>query len=320
MSHRFRPSRLAARLLLTGVAVATGVALATPAQAAGTGFTPPPTGLRVTAVGLTSATVAWDPVVVPGDDMAYTIYLTPGAGRVVETDATTVTFTSLLPGHDYTVHLEARSLPRWIYSDPVTLDLRTADDTVPPSTPTGLRVAGTQGGTATLAWQPSTDNVGVSRYEVSSPDGALLDRRTTVDGDPGDVVPLLAPGTTHTILVTSVDTSGNRSAPASITVTMPDSADHTAPTTPAGFRWTGEVFQWQPASDDVTPTDELGYVIEIDGVPTDYITGGRGFSEGFFDYLYCVVDLPAGTHTFTVRAVDGVGHLSPPSAGVVLTG
>jgi Cellulose binding domain/Fibronectin type III domain len=76
-------------------------------------------------------------------------------------------------------------------------------DTTPPSAPGNLHVTGTSSSSVSLAWTASTDNVGVSGYEVNgSPAGAGTS--TTVTG--------LSPSTTYTFTVRAVDAAGNRSA------------------------------------------------------------------------------------------------------------
>jgi hypothetical protein len=75
-------------------------------------------------------------------------------------------------------------------------------DTTPPSVPGNLRVTGTSSSSVSLAWNASTDNVGVTGYEVNgSPVGSGTS--TTVSG--------LSPSTTYTFTVRAVDAAGNRS-------------------------------------------------------------------------------------------------------------
>ena len=89
----------------------------------------------------------------------------------------------------------------------------TPPDTTPPSTPTGLAVSGTAPGSIALSWKASTDNVGVTGYNVNEGTSVVA----TVTGTTADVTGLLA-GSSHTFDVTAFDASGNDS-PASATVT-----------------------------------------------------------------------------------------------------
>jgi chitodextrinase len=89
-------------------------------------------------------------------------------------------------------------------------------DTQPPTTPTGLTVTGTTASSVSLAWNPSTDNVGVAGYGVYN--GALAG--TT--GSTSFAVSGLSCGSSYTLGVDAYDAAGNRSMKA--TITAPTSA------------------------------------------------------------------------------------------------
>jgi len=77
-------------------------------------------------------------------------------------------------------------------------------DTQAPSTPTNLSVAGATDTTLDLSWNASTDNVGVTGYNVYL-DGELLG---SVAGNSAQVTGLTA-GTTYNFRVEAVDAAGN---------------------------------------------------------------------------------------------------------------
>lgn len=88
-------------------------------------------------------------------------------------------------------------------------------DTSPPSTPGGLHVSGTGPGSISLAWNASTDNVGVAGYRVY--EGSSV--TATATGTSVAVTGLLA-GSSHTFTVTALDAAGNESGhSASVTAT-----------------------------------------------------------------------------------------------------
>jgi hypothetical protein len=89
-------------------------------------------------------------------------------------------------------------------------------DHVPPTTPGQLTATATSAGIA-LSWQASRDNKQVDGYEVSE-DGVVVTRVQTTSY----VVTGVPCGTTHQFRVTAVDSSENRSAPATVTATMHD--------------------------------------------------------------------------------------------------
>ena len=83
-----------------------------------------------------------------------------------------------------------------------------AADTTPPSTPKNLRVTSSSSSEIEIAWDASTDDVGVTRYIVVR-DGAQLAKvaaPTTTYGDTS-----VTPNTTYTYRVRARDAAGNRS-------------------------------------------------------------------------------------------------------------
>ncbi|USX55072.1 proprotein convertase P-domain-containing protein [Lentzea sp. HUAS12] len=83
-------------------------------------------------------------------------------------------------------------------------------DTTAPTTPGTLRSTGVSASSASLTWDASTDNVGVTAYEVLN--GTAV--ATTVTGTTATVTGLTA-DTAYTFAVRAVDAAGNRSAPSS---------------------------------------------------------------------------------------------------------
>ncbi|GAA4614166.1 hypothetical protein GCM10023195_61750 [Actinoallomurus liliacearum] len=97
-------------------------------------------------------------------------------------------------------------------------------DTQPPSTPTGLTVTGHTSSSVSLSWNASTDDVGVTGYEVyqgSSP-------ATTVSGTSA-TVPGLAASTSYSFKVRAKDAAGNASAFSATVNATTDSGGGTPP-------------------------------------------------------------------------------------------
>ncbi|MGW1339636.1 discoidin domain-containing protein [Kribbella sp. NPDC002412] len=83
-----------------------------------------------------------------------------------------------------------------------------AGDTQPPSTPTGLTATDITATTAALTWTASTDNVGVSGYDVVRNDTVVASTTTTQYNDTG-----LAADTSYTYSIRARDLAGNQSPP-----------------------------------------------------------------------------------------------------------
>lgn len=102
-------------------------------------------------------------------------------------------------------------------------------DTQAPSAPGNLTSTGKTSTSVSLSWSASTDNVGVTAYEVyqgSALAATVTNTSATITG--------LTPNTTYTFTVQARDAAGNRSA-ASNAVTVTTDSDSSQP--PAGSPW-----------------------------------------------------------------------------------
>jgi chitodextrinase len=80
-------------------------------------------------------------------------------------------------------------------------------DTTPPSVPTGLTATAVSSSQINLSWQPSTDNVGVTGYNVYRGGSKIGTSTTTSYSDGG-----LTASTSYTYTVAAYDAAGNTSA------------------------------------------------------------------------------------------------------------
>lgn len=103
-------------------------------------------------------------------------------------------------------------------------------DTTPPTVPGKLRVTGATPTSISLAWDASTDNVGVAGYTVTYDAGSVNATGTAA------IVSGLSPNTTYTFSVTAKDAAGNVSASASVQ----------GATTAEDDPGEGEVQPWEP--------------------------------------------------------------------------
>ena len=125
-------------------------------------------------------------------------------------------------------------------------------DTVPPSQPGPISVTKTGTNTAQLSWSASTDNRGVSGYQVSRDGSTLGTVSTTNFNDSG-----LNPGQTYQYSVIALDAAGNPSTPSTKSWTQPV-PDTTAPTWPAGTQLTVSVTKAKATLSWVAATDNVG--------------------------------------------------------------
>ncbi|MCW2882566.1 MAG: Chitinase-like protein [Sphaerisporangium sp.] len=184
-------------------------------------------------------------------------------------------------------------------------------DTTPPSAPGNLRSTATTSSSVSLAWDASTDNVGVTGYNVYR-GGTLVTTATgTTYTDSG-----LTAGTAYAYTVKARDAAGNVSAAGNtLNVTTPSGGgggDTTPPSTPGNLRSTGTTsssvsLAWDASTDNVGVT---GYNVYRGGTLVTTATG-----TGYTD-----TGLAASTaYTYTVRARDAAGNLSTASNQISAT-
>ncbi|WP_310551479.1 cellulase family glycosylhydrolase [Paenibacillus glufosinatiresistens] len=177
-------------------------------------------------------------------------------------------------------------------------------DTQPPTAPANLAGTAASFSSVTLSWAASTDNTGVSGYNVYQ-DGTLVQISPTT----GASVHGLKANTEYTFTVKAVDAAGNlSSASNAVKVKTPDSNDKTAPSAPTGLTVipsiTTAALSWSASTDNV---GVAGYRIYVDGIlkATSAATS------------YTLSGLTGKTsYTFTVKAIDDTGNESAASNAV----
>jgi chitodextrinase len=95
-------------------------------------------------------------------------------------------------------------------------------DSTPPSAPANLTVSGHTSTSASLTWTASTDNVGVTGYQVSQGSTVVA----TVTGT-SDAVSGLTPSTAYSFTVKALDAAGNISAASNTATVTTDAASAT---------------------------------------------------------------------------------------------
>ncbi|ONI85024.1 endoglucanase [Saccharothrix sp. ALI-22-I] len=180
------------------------------------------------------------------------------------------------------------------------------EDREAPTVPLGLRVSNLGATSATLGWVASTDNVGVTGYDVLRADGTVAGATVT----PTFHLTGLTPGA-HSFSVRARDAAGNRSAPSTaISFTITDNGDSQPPTVPGGpfasaITATGATVTWAPSTDN---EGVAGYdILRSDGTVAATTTGVSYQLTGL---------TPDTAYTFTVRAKDTSGNVSAPSTAV----
>ncbi len=169
-----------------------------------------PGGLAVTGTTPGSISLSWNAA---SDNVGVTAYRILRNGSLVATiPDLSFTDTGLLADTQYDYAVEAVDASLNV-SPPASIQAGTAPDSQPPTAPGSL--TGSPGnGVAILSWTASSDDGAVAAYRIYR-DGVLVDT-TAATGytDAG-----LTNGTSYAYEVTAIDTAGNESDPAAVSVT-----------------------------------------------------------------------------------------------------
>jgi chitodextrinase len=269
-----------------------------------------PTNLRVTAIGTTSVSVAWDASSNKSSSWWYCVQ-SSGAGCFrVDPPQTTFTHPALWPGATYTYTVVAidsngrRSAP----SNAVTFTI--PRDTTPPSAPvlSAVSVFPTR---ITLGWTRSVDNATQVSYTL------------LVDGTPSNIPSIGSsgatllyqePASTHVFQVVARDSFGNAAESNTLAVTTPPANDSTPPSAPTNLRLSSESsppeawLDWDGSVDNGDPPSQILYEVYVNDV---LASSGIGNVD---DIVYCTL---TGENRIAVRAVDTSGNASAFSNEIV---
>jgi chitodextrinase len=240
---------------------------------------------------------------------AYNVFVNGTLVKTVPSNRTELTGLTALTS--YAVRLQAvdAAKNRSALSAPFTI---TTMEGVAPSVPTNLAASAITRTGFTVSWTASTDNVGVTGYQVLR-NGVQV--ATVRNGLTSFVFANLALNETHQIAVRAIDAAGNQSTlTEAISVSTTPVNDLLAPTAPtdaasSNITKTSVRISWTASTDNVAVT---AYNIYRNGT----YFGTASALTTFFNAR----NLTANTeHTFTVRAVDAERNLSAPSDDVTVT-
>lgn len=179
-----------------------------------------PSNLSVTAKDLSQITLSWTASSDEGGIAEYIVYWN-SESKKVSGSTTQATITGLEPCTDYSFTAKATDFSgnTSAASSPLATKTECSDDATAPTAPTGLKVSSKTSTTITLSWSASTDNTGVTGYEIFQ--GSTEVGETT--GATSYTVTGLAASTSYTFTVKARDAAGNRSAASnSVTGTTAD--------------------------------------------------------------------------------------------------
>lgn len=277
----------------------------------GTGDALPPTvpgNIQGLAVSTSQIDLTWNP---SSDNVGVTGYEIRRDGVLIATVAqTSYSDTGRSANTTYSYTVAARDAAGNVSAESVTINVTTqaSADTQAPTTPTGLNGNSVSPSQIDLTWNASTDNVGVTGYEVRR-DGALIATVTqTSYSDSG-----LTANTSYAYTLAARDAAGNVSAETSaINVMTQVSGDTQPPTTPTGLSGNAVSasqidLSWNASGDNVGVN---GYEVRRNGTLIATVA----------QTSYSDTGLTASTsYAYTVAARDAAGNVSPESTAVNVT-
>ena len=191
-------------------------------------------------------------------------------------------------------------------------------DAQAPTVPTNLAFVSATDNSITISWTASTDNVGVSGYEIYV-DGSLV---LFVGNVTIATIGSLSPNTSYSIEVLAIDEAGNSSAKTSPLSADTLVADNTIPVFPPnplqfGSRQGSQViFRFSQATDSGTGVE--GYYIWLNqNLLQEDITPPYTIVSGKVQYLLDGVPLQQ-TSTLNVQAFDFAGNVSALSNTITI--
>jgi chitodextrinase len=257
-----------------------------------------PTGLVASKVTPTGFTVTWTASTDNRSVRSYNVYRNGKFVANVSTNRYTFSGLTSVTTHNISVLAIDTSNNRSAQSSAFAV---TTADGIAPTTPIGLTTKSVSSNRILLTWTPSTDNVGVTGYNVYV-DNVYVKTVTSNQTELTGLTQL----TTYSIQVQALDAAKNRSVrSAALSVTT---SDGLAPSVPSGLvssniTKTGFRVTWTASTDNVAIRSynvyrNGVYVATVGASATSYNFSGLPFNE---------------THSVRIMAIDTAGNKSAQS-------
>ncbi len=240
-----------------------------------------------------------------GDGVTWPVHLVDPGGPTVDHHDGTRLVDLDLDGDLDIVSVGYENHKAWVFENKA-VDGILAPDSEPPSVPGNPVATALSSNRVDLRWDPSTDNLFVSNYDVFRDGQPVGNTNQTVFNDVG-----LSPLTSYGYRVVARDLNGNASAPSAQATAVTLYPETVPPTVPGNLVVVSASavridLTWAPSTDNVIV---LGYDVHRDGVLV-----GTTTMPGYSDFGLA----PETAYTYTVTAFDAEGNRSDPLAATVV--
>ena len=270
-----------------------------------------PTGVSAVVSGSTSATISWKASTDNVGIFGYTILRDGTSIEMVSGKTTAFVDTNLVPGSSYAYQVEAVDLSGNQSQPSAVAGVTAPADTTPPTPPGSLQTTAVTSNSVSLAWSPSSDNIGVVGYDVLRNGVKVATVTGTSYLDAG-----VAPGGQYQYEVVAFDAAGNVSASAVLDVLTPE----TGTVFSDGFE-SGSLAGWRTVSGVVVESTQVhsgGFAAEAasSGSPAfAYADLGGDYEETWSQAWVYVANASGSANLFGVRSSTGASvvniYLSP---------
>lgn len=269
-----------------------------------------PTALRADQIKEESAQLIWIPSTDNVGVVGYNVYL--NGQKITTTTTAYYTLTGLKDGSQYVVTVKAIDAAgnESRESNKVTFSTSTDRDVEAPSVPSNLKVSDITLNTASLTWNPSTDNVGVTNYSIY-----ISNVKVATTSIPSYGLTGLKAGTVYVVTVKASDAAGNESSSSSaisFKTREPSVTDTTAPSAPQNLSYQNLKYNsvdltWTASTDDV---GVAGYNIYVNNVKVASSVANNLQLQGL---------KAKTTYSVRVHAIDAAGNQSSGSNVITFT-
>jgi PQQ-dependent dehydrogenase (s-GDH family) len=267
---------------------------------------------NLTSSGLTQASVnlSWTASTDNVGVMGYDVYRNGTKINAANITATTFAATGLSASTAYQFYVRAKDAVGNTSANSNTITI-TTPDTQAPDAPGNISVTNLSPNSFTITWNASTDNVGVTGYDVFI--GGIKINTALIAGTTFNATGLTA-STAYPVYVVAHDAANNTTNSSTVNVTTPAPPDTAPPSAPGGLTATNSTqnattLTWTAASDNLAVT---GYDVYRNGIK---ITASPVTAT-----TYNATGLSAATtYSFYVIARDAAGNVSAASNTTEIT-